>query len=90
MPCVLLLEDTHLRQRRRCCLQALYIDIDTLWLAPPQFVWQHFEAMDAGGALFGMTEETTFMNEEGSWYAGGKVHIRRLQKLQHSTQPRLT
>ena len=53
------------------CLQALYVDIDTLWLGPPHAVWQQFDAMEAGSALFGMTEETTVMNEQGSWYAGG-------------------
>lgn len=29
--------------------------------------------MEARNALFGMTEETTLMNEQGSWYAGGEL-----------------
>ena len=35
-------------------------------------MWQQFDAMDAGGALFGMTEESSNMNEKGNHYIKGK------------------
>ena len=56
--------------------------MDTLWLAPPHFVWQQFDAMDAEGALFGMTEETSSMNEPGSWYVKGKPSAPRTLPVQ--------
>ncbi len=59
-----------------CCLQVIYLDLDTLWLGPPHFVWQQFDAMDARGALFAMTEEATIMNENGSWYRMGELFSR--------------
>ena len=72
-----------------CFLQVIYLDIDTLWLGPPHFVWQQFDAMDTGGALFGMTEETTVMNEKGSWYAQGKLSLEQnaLNVLAHVAPP---
>ena len=52
--------------------QVLYLDIDTLWLGEPGRAWTEFEDMASAGVLFGMAEETSAMNAEGSWYRGGE------------------
>ena len=56
-------------------LQILYVDADTLWLDDPRGWWDHFKAMDAQGALFGMSEES----RSGGWYSTAGPEGARLQ-----------
>lgn len=52
-------------------MQAIYLDMDTLWMDSPKRLWEEFQRMSEGKTLFAMALETTDMNADGSWYRGG-------------------
>lgn len=54
-----------------CNPQAVYLDMDTLWMDYPDRLEIEFERMSEKHALFAMALETTDKNAEGSWYKGG-------------------
>ncbi len=55
-----------------CCkLQVAYVDMDTLWLDGAVNLWREIESMEAKGAYFGMADEVTEANGNGSYYKTG-------------------
>ncbi|CAL8465856.1 g5392 [Coccomyxa elongata] len=55
--------------------QAIYLDMDTLWMDTPRKLREEFRRMLEGNALFAMALETTDMNANGSWYRRGNSRV---------------